>query len=106
MTETIDAEEACREAVAAGKVPDEIVSHLHSRGVSILGSIEAIRTVCSLPLGEAKRLVTGHSVWAAEVNANQSLHDAAEAAVGERGTSDFSPVVPKSWLESDGQGLP
>jgi ribosomal protein L7/L12 len=83
MSEAIDVEKICREAIANGSTPDEAVLILHSRGASLLASIKAIRTVCSLSLGEAKRVVSEHRVWTAEVSANRSLHETAEAIASE-----------------------
>ena len=80
MAKIGDAERVCREALRAGATRDQIVGLLHAGGSTPIDAIKAIRIVLSLSLGEAKRLVTDHPAWRAEVAANQPLHDAAEEA--------------------------
>ena len=80
MAELRDAEAICREALRAGATREEIIGLLNASGANILDAIKSIRAVFSVSLGEAKRLVTGHPAWRAEVRAAESLHDAAEWA--------------------------
>ena len=80
MAELLDAERICREALRDGATREEILGRLHARGSTIIDAIKAIRAVFSISLGEAKRLVTEHPAWRAEVEANQPLHDEAERA--------------------------
>ncbi len=88
MAELRDAERTCREALLDGATPEEAVGRLHASGSTIIDAIRAIRGVFSLSLGQAKRLVTEHPAWHAEVVANQPIQDAAEAAAKERDTKE------------------
>jgi ribosomal protein L7/L12 len=66
------------EAVARGLAPSDVVRLLHERGLTIIESIKVTMRVYGLSLGEAKKLVTNHAVWAAHVRAADELHDELE----------------------------
>jgi len=80
FTDTKRLENECASKLQAGATLDEVITYLHAQGISILDAIKIIRYVGCLSLGDAKRIVSCHSVWQPIVQSNQALHDEAEAA--------------------------
>lgn len=66
-----------------GAPADELIVYLHETGLSIVESIRVLRQTLGIRTGEAKRLVDEHPVWRDDVEANEPLHDAVEARLGE-----------------------
>ena len=75
--------ERTREQYSRGVELSDIVVALHRDGVGLLDSIKIVRLACGIALGAAKQAVTSNEVWSEEVERNQPLHDAAEAAEDE-----------------------
>jgi hypothetical protein len=69
--------------VSRGAASDELIVYLHGAGLSIVESIRVLCQALRVSTGEAKRLVIEHPVWRDEVRANEPLHDALEARLGE-----------------------
>jgi hypothetical protein len=80
FTDTKRLENECASKLQAGATLDEVITYLHAQDISILDAIKIIRYVGCLSLGDAKRIVSCHSVWQPIVQSNQALHDEAEAA--------------------------
>jgi len=86
FTDTTRLESACQAKLQAGTTLDEVIVYLHGQGLSILDTIKVIRQVGRISLGDAKQIVSHHTVWQQTVKANEALHDAAEAAAQTTGT--------------------
>jgi len=80
FTDTTRLENACKAKLQAGTTIDEVIAYLHDQGLSILDTIKVIRQVGRMSLGDAKQIVSNHTVWQHTVKANEALHDEAEAA--------------------------
>jgi len=86
FTDTTRLENACQAKRQAGTTIDEVIVDLHGQGLSILDTIKVIRQVGRLSLGDAKQIVSNHTVWQQTVKANEALHDEAETAAQTTGS--------------------
>jgi hypothetical protein len=57
---------------------EDTVLNLYKAGFSIMESIKIIRAGYSIPLREAKQIVSSRKAWAEVVKNNQPLHDLLE----------------------------
>lgn len=55
---------------------DSVLRHLRENGFSKLESIKALRELCGISLGEAKRKASLSEVWADTLDDSNRLHDA------------------------------
>mgnify|MGYP001000993692 CR=1 FL=1 len=55
---------------------DAVLQHMRDKGVSKVDSIVALREVCCVSLGDAKRLTARSRVWEDTSVATEQLHDA------------------------------
>lgn len=62
-----------------GKSQDEILNVLASKGLSITDAIAAIRTLYSIKLDEAKKIVATSRHWEKVHRDHESFHEALEA---------------------------
>lgn len=60
---------------AQGEQTETVLRFLRDRGLTITESIKAVRTIYSVPLAEAKRLVSESQTWRVIVTAAKPLHD-------------------------------
>ena len=63
FTDTTRLENACQAKLQAGTTIDEVIVYLHDQGLSILDTIKVIRQVERMSLGDAKQIVSNHTVW-------------------------------------------
>jgi|AraplaCL_Col_mMS_1032034.scaffolds.fasta_scaffold02450_7 ribosomal protein L7/L12 len=54
---------------------DASIRDAHARGLTIVDTIKMIRERYQMSLGEAKNLVSNHSIWQDVVRASDSLKD-------------------------------
>lgn len=73
--------EECKKSVSDGGSREDLILHLHREGFTIVESMKILKEVYKLSLGEAKELVTSHSVWADEVRSADILHEELEKAL-------------------------
>jgi hypothetical protein len=64
--------------VESGVSASTVIRELHDEGFWILESIKLIRSIYSVDLGEAKRLVVNHPVWDEVIEASEPLYDSLE----------------------------
>jgi ribosomal protein L7/L12 len=83
FTNAAHLEKVCENKLQSGATLDDVIVYLHTQGVSILDAIKVIRNAGHMPLGEAKRMVSSHTLWRSIVEANKTLHDEIEAAARE-----------------------
>ena len=60
--------------VADGATAGEIAAWLYDCNVSVIDAIKVVRQVFTMPLGEAKQVVTNDPRWASLAEANEDLH--------------------------------
>lgn len=70
-----------KEKLLAGASLESIIRFLHDDGLTIIESMEAVRTLYSVSLGEAKQLVSGQPCWNEVVVSHQAFHQALEDAL-------------------------
>jgi len=63
FTDTTRLENECKAKLQAGTTIDEVIAYLHDQGLSILDTIKVIRQVGRMSLGDAKQIVSNHTVW-------------------------------------------
>jgi len=83
-----DALKECKEKARSGATTEEIIAHLHHKGLDILDSTKVVMQVFGVSLGESKQLVTGHSVWASTVRETDALHQELEEVLREDQETD------------------
>ena len=81
MTRNLDQIAHIKSELQNGVSLEQIILELARNGESIMSSIKLVRAVANISLGEAKRIVSAHSAWKELVEANQQLHDDAEAVL-------------------------
>ena len=61
---------------------EAVLHFLRDQGVSKLESIKAVRSICQVSLGEAKRIVTLSPQWSGSNESTSALHDEIDSALG------------------------
>ena len=78
-----DALKECQEKALGGATTDDVIAHLHHKGLDIFDSIKVMMRVFGVPLGKSKQLVTDHAVWENAVRDADAFHQELEEALRE-----------------------
>ena len=70
-------------------INDEIID-LNSHGFSIMESIKIIRAGYSIPLADAKQIVSSHPIWKPVVEKSQNLHNMLEKVITEDDVTEIN----------------
>ncbi|HKY30184.1 MAG TPA: hypothetical protein VJM12_19800 [Pyrinomonadaceae bacterium] len=71
----------CQQRISQGASREDLILYLNQKGLTIVESMRILKETYQVSLGEAKKMVTAHPVWADTVRDGDILHEELEKAV-------------------------